>query len=341
MSEPVLVARMGSGAEWDDPSEDLLFELLADIERGDEGSLTVVHVDEGGHPQVQVVRAADGDWMAEVANPIGTTVDRKSWDDMREAHRWLTSWAFRVEATADPPVRAFGFASVIFDQQSMRFVIQDIHDLVASPPGEGYSDDSAGIGLVFEVPAQTSEGVHFRRFDRKNRAIDIGVAVPANLAARDTSIYLRTVLEKAIDIAEAYLGRKKLALRLDEVRAAIARAVASLPAAPLSEIERYREVKPPSAPGRPVRVLLELDGAGRDLRRIEEYADGRMDYAVKAIETGTTQLDRTPLASRDASERGNVLSEGAFLGAWDRAINQPAPRGTIRVVEHPKPFGNG
>jgi hypothetical protein len=336
MTEPILLARMGSGAEWEDPSEDHLYELLADIERGEERSLTVQHLEEEGHPQVRLVRTADGDWIAEVASAIGAGVDRKSWDDIREAHRWLASWAFRIEEAADPPVRAFGFGSVIFDQQSMRFVIEDIHDLVASPPSEGYSNESAGLGLVFEIPAQTFEGVRFRRFDRKSRSIEIGVAVPANLAASDTSIYLRTVLEQAFQLAEAYLARKKLDLGLHEVRAAIGRAIASLPAAPISEIERYREIKPPSAQGRPVRVLLELDGAGRDLRRIEEYADGRMDYAVKAIETGTTQLDRAPLVSRDASDRGNVLPERAFLAAWDRAINQPAPRGTIRVVEYPK-----
>jgi hypothetical protein len=37
---------MESGAEWEDPSEDLLFELLSDIKGGGERSITVQHLDD-------------------------------------------------------------------------------------------------------------------------------------------------------------------------------------------------------------------------------------------------------------------------------------------------------
>ena len=87
---------MSSGAEWEDPSEDLLFELLGDIERGEEDSLTLERLDEDDHPKVRLARSAGGDWVAEM-DPLGTGVVPQSWTDMRAAHAWLTSWAFRLE----------------------------------------------------------------------------------------------------------------------------------------------------------------------------------------------------------------------------------------------------
>jgi hypothetical protein len=36
MNEPILRVQMESGQIWHDPSEDLLFELLSDMERGEE-----------------------------------------------------------------------------------------------------------------------------------------------------------------------------------------------------------------------------------------------------------------------------------------------------------------
>jgi hypothetical protein len=337
MSEPQLLARMGSGAEWDDPSEDLLFELMSDIDRGDERSMTVEHLDEDGRPLVRVSRSQDGRWVAEMEMASGGVSDRKSWDDLRQAHRWLTSWTFRIEEEAEPPLQAFAFGMLIHGEARMPFVIEDIHALSASSLDDGYSDQSAGIGIMFEIPARTFEGVQFRRFDRKTRSIEFDVAVPANLAASDTSSYLRTTFEVVLEQAEAYLVKKKLVLGLHEARAAIARAVADLPDPPLSESERYREVKPGDSPDRPVRTCLELDGAGRDLRRVEVYADGRMDYAVAAIETGTTGLSGERLTFRASADQGRAFPKDAFLALWDLAISQPAPRGPIRVVDYPKP----
>jgi hypothetical protein len=96
MTESVLLARMSSGAEWEDPSEDLLFELLGDIERGDEDSLTLERLDAEDHPKVRVARSAGGTWVADM-DPPDPGDGPKSWTDMRAAHAWLTSWAFRIE----------------------------------------------------------------------------------------------------------------------------------------------------------------------------------------------------------------------------------------------------
>ena len=52
---------MESGTTWEDPSENLLFELLADIERGDEQLLIIERLaDPSGQTYVQVIQSRDG-----------------------------------------------------------------------------------------------------------------------------------------------------------------------------------------------------------------------------------------------------------------------------------------
>src|SRR6185369_12992005 len=105
---------------------------------------------------------------------------------------------------------------------------------------------------------------------------------------------------------------------------------ALLPNPPLPGAARYREEHLASIRGGPLKAYSELDGAGRDLRRIEVYADGGMDYAVRTIETGTTRLlrERVP-------PRGAPITPARFEELWQIALQQAVPRGPIRVVEDP------
>jgi DNA-binding IclR family transcriptional regulator len=93
---------MESGAIWDDPSEDLLFELLSDIERGDESFIVVEQLhDHTGQTYAQAIRDAQSRWIVErregsSASHFGTTFEK-----MREAHAVLTAWAHQLPNVLD------------------------------------------------------------------------------------------------------------------------------------------------------------------------------------------------------------------------------------------------
>jgi hypothetical protein len=94
---PTLRARTEAGQLWDDPSEDLLFELLADIEDG-EGSFLIVErtADPTSQTYAQALRRDDGSYIVEYRDGsadrhYGTVVV-----DMRAAHKLLTGWAFQI-----------------------------------------------------------------------------------------------------------------------------------------------------------------------------------------------------------------------------------------------------
>lgn len=327
--EPVLLVRMSSGAEWEDPSEDLLFELLADIDRGEESFLMIERLDEPGRPLVRVARTRDGRWVGD-RDPRR----RESWDDLRDAHEWLMRWAFRIDdAPTESRTPAFGFGAIVKAERAMRFVLQDLRALTETHPGERLTEQAAGLGILFEIPAQDGGVMRVTRFDKKSRTVEMYVGVPASLSAADTTTYFTATLTTALSQAESYLAKRKLDLDLGQAQAAVARALANLPERPLPEEERYRQIDHAPVPDRPIRSLVELDGAGRDLRRIDVYADGRIDYAVRAIETGETQLDRRPVSERPSESRGEKVPEATFDELWAQAIGQPEPRGSIRVVE--------
>jgi hypothetical protein len=88
-------ARTGAGERWDDPSVDLLFELLTDLERGDESSFSVERLD--GRPGVFLVKRVDGGRYAlarygEVAGHIVKALTpNKRW-----AHAALVDWAYAI-----------------------------------------------------------------------------------------------------------------------------------------------------------------------------------------------------------------------------------------------------
>jgi hypothetical protein len=57
---------MESGAVWDDPSEDLLYDLLGVVERGNEQFVVVERTsDPSGQTYVQAIRRDEGGWLLE------------------------------------------------------------------------------------------------------------------------------------------------------------------------------------------------------------------------------------------------------------------------------------
>jgi hypothetical protein len=132
---------------------------------------------------------------------------------------------------------------------------------------------------------------------------------------------------------EAYLLKKHVSGSIETVRNVLQRASAALPSNPLSDSERYREVVPShQLPDTPVRTVAELDAGGLEIRKIDTYADGAMDYAVRSIETGTTRLNGRLPGSADVVR---LISAAEFLKLWQQAIDQAQPRGLITVVENP------
>jgi hypothetical protein len=103
-SSPILRAIPEAGQSLDDPSEDLLFMLLEDIESG-QGSFLIVErtTDPSGQTYAQVLHRNDGTYIVEhrdgdAEHHYGTAVP-----DMRAAHQLLTAWAFQLPGWNDRP----------------------------------------------------------------------------------------------------------------------------------------------------------------------------------------------------------------------------------------------
>ena len=89
---PVLRAILESGAVWEDPSEDLLFMLLTDIEEGEETFVIVERPsDESGQTYAQVIRGDGGEWVLERRDGDSDHHCRTTFDGLREAHETLTA----------------------------------------------------------------------------------------------------------------------------------------------------------------------------------------------------------------------------------------------------------
>jgi hypothetical protein len=94
---PVLRAEMESGTVWDDPSEDMLFELPSDIERGEEQFIVVERTVDPSHPTyAQAIGADGGGWLLERRDGSADRHFRALLADLRAAHHALTAWAFEL-----------------------------------------------------------------------------------------------------------------------------------------------------------------------------------------------------------------------------------------------------
>lgn len=97
MREPILRATTEQGQVWDDPSEDLLYELLLDIEQKAELFVIVDRLDED-EAFMQVVRLTDDSYLVERRTGSVESHVHAFSSDRELVHGVLTSWAFRLEA---------------------------------------------------------------------------------------------------------------------------------------------------------------------------------------------------------------------------------------------------
>jgi hypothetical protein len=97
MSTPILCAITESDERWNDPSEDLLFELLSDVERG-EGNYLIVErtTDPSGNTYAQALRCEDGSYVVEHREGSADRHYGTSVADLHAAHQLLTGWAFEL-----------------------------------------------------------------------------------------------------------------------------------------------------------------------------------------------------------------------------------------------------
>lgn len=97
MALPLLRVKTESGETWDDPSEDLLFELLSDMERGEEQFLIVdCLADATGQTFVQVARTGAGAYQVEYREGGEDRHLQAFTEDKRLVHSVITCWAFEL-----------------------------------------------------------------------------------------------------------------------------------------------------------------------------------------------------------------------------------------------------
>jgi hypothetical protein len=197
------------------------------------------------------------------------------------------------------------------------------------------ASDGIGLDLILDQDLESAtpgfSGAKVHRFDKRRQRITVAVAVPADLTAQATTHFLRQHVSAALQIADDYLRKTQIPGSLDNVKNALAQTLDELPPQPLSEADRYRQVEyaRPFGDG-PVRSAAELDASGRELRKVDIYADGAMDYAIRAIESGTTRLNGRPAGRDDVV---SIIGPAAFAALWQEAIRRERPRGPITVRE--------
>ena len=104
-----LRATTESGAVWDDPSEDLLFELLSDVEQGTELFL-VIHRLGATDTYIQVLLQDDRTYLVEHRDGGPSSHFAATSSDKRTVHEVLTRWAYQLPGWKSP----LGWASVTF-----------------------------------------------------------------------------------------------------------------------------------------------------------------------------------------------------------------------------------
>jgi hypothetical protein len=104
MSEqPILRALNEAGETYDDPSEDLLFELLADLREGN-SFLIIERVESGrglDNYYMQTVIGGSGRFALEYREGPKESHYRTDVDSMRTVHAAVTKWAFDVPGWKD------------------------------------------------------------------------------------------------------------------------------------------------------------------------------------------------------------------------------------------------
>jgi hypothetical protein len=100
-ADPILRATNEAGDTYDDPSEDLLFELLGEL--GDGNSFLIVDRLEPGRTEdfIQTVIGADGSFVLEYREGSKENHHRTKIDCMRTVHAVMTKWAFDLPGWRD------------------------------------------------------------------------------------------------------------------------------------------------------------------------------------------------------------------------------------------------
>lgn len=95
---PILRAIKEAGDSYDDPSEDLLFMLLEDIDHG-EGTWVIVErlSDPTQQTYAQVLRVNSDSWVVEHRAGSADTHFGTMVRGLRQAHALLTGWAFDLD----------------------------------------------------------------------------------------------------------------------------------------------------------------------------------------------------------------------------------------------------
>lgn len=89
---------------------------------------------------------------------------------------------------------------------------------------------------------------------------------------------------------------------------------------------RYQRVEwRQEASGYPVVLYSEINDDGIETRKVDEYADGHLDYAGPSGSTGSTLLSEKAMPSLDeinaqAEFRGEPMAEDEFERVWERAL---------------------
>lgn len=97
MSEPIARARTEHGQVWDDPSIDLLYELMLDIERQDELFVVVERLD-ATDAFMQVVRLTDGSFLVERRTGSAESHVHAFSSDPQLIHGVLAGWTYDLDA---------------------------------------------------------------------------------------------------------------------------------------------------------------------------------------------------------------------------------------------------
>ena len=95
VNEPILRAVTESGTTWDDPSEDLLFELLSDLERGEESFFVVKRLGVAD-VYIQVLFQDDRQYLVERRDGGAPLHFAATCPDKRIVHEILVKWAFEL-----------------------------------------------------------------------------------------------------------------------------------------------------------------------------------------------------------------------------------------------------
>jgi Domain of unknown function (DUF6881) len=78
----------------------------------------------------------------------------------------------------------------------------------------------------------------------------------------------------------------------------------------------------------PVVLYAEIDDDGYERRKVDEYRDGRLDFADELHETGSTGLGVTPippleLINADLEFTADAIDAAVFEAVWRRASSTP------------------